>query len=257
MRGCSAKTGCSTILKDEVRLLTFRAPGAGIREHPNAYLAFGLAMTWAAGMGRYWDSPAAALWQHLGLGSLGYVFVLAAIIWLVVTPLGPRNWSYRNVLLFVSLTSPPALLYAIPVEAFFAYGLAHAINAAFLAVVAAWRVPLLAVFLNRAAGLKGYTIAVAASLPLVLIVNGLAVLGVEHAVYANMVGDHDPNGPGKDGAEAGRGRLPGDRRLRPVPLRESTRARGHREKLGVSGLQPRRYGKGTRNRSGVSRDRRA
>lgn len=192
----------TTILKDEVRLLTFRAPGAGIREHPGAYLAFGLVMTWAAGMGRYWDSPQAVLWQHLGLASLGYIFLLALIIWLIVAPLSPRNWSYRNVLLFVTLTSPPALLYAIPVEVMFSYNVAHTINTAFLAIVAVWRVALLIVFLSRAAGLKGSTILVAALLPLVLIVNGLALFGVEQTVYANMVGDHDPNGPGKEGAHA-------------------------------------------------------
>lgn len=192
----------TTILKDEMRLLTFRAPGAGIREHPGGYLAFGLVMTWAAGVGRYWDSPQAALWQHLGLASLGYVFLLALIIWLIVAPLDPRNWSYRNVLLFVTLTSPPALLYAIPVEVMFSYNVAHTINTAFLAIVAVWRVAFLIVFLTRAAGLKGSTILVAALLPLVLIVNGLTLFGVEHTVYANMVGDHDPNGPGKEGAHA-------------------------------------------------------
>ena len=141
-----------TILKDEFRLLTFRAPRAAIHERLGAYLAFGFLLTWAAGIGRYWDIPDAALWQHLGLTSLGYVFVLALIIWLVAAPLAPRNWSYRNVLLFVTLTSPPALLYAIPVEGYFSLPAALAINAGFLGIVALWRVALLAWFLSRVAG---------------------------------------------------------------------------------------------------------
>src|SRR5258706_14395505 len=113
---------------DEYRFLTFRAPSAAIREHSGLYLAFGLFLTWLAGVGRYWDSPGALLWQHLGLSSLTYVFLLALVLWTLIAPLGPRNWSYRNVLLFISLTAPPALLYAIPVEMFFSAPVALALN---------------------------------------------------------------------------------------------------------------------------------
>lgn len=183
-----------TILKDEFRLLTFRTPSAGIREHPGAYLAFGLVLTWATGVGRYWDSAEAMLWQHLGLGSLVYVFLLALVLWLLVAPLRPRNWSYRNILLFITLTSPPALFYAIPVEIFVSSSTALTINAVFLAVVAFWRVALLFVFLNRVAGLGGFTIVVAALLPLALIVDGLTFLNLEHLVYETMVGLRDPEG---------------------------------------------------------------
>jgi hypothetical protein len=183
-----------TLLNDEFRLHTFRTPSAGIREHPGAYLALGLALTWAAGVGRYWDSTEAMLWQHLGLGSLVYVFLLALVLWLLVAPLRPRTWSYRNILLFITLTSPPALLYAIPVEIFVSSSTALTINAVFLAVVALWRVALLFVFLNRVAGLGGVTIVVAALLPLALIVDGLTFLNLEHLVYETMVGLRDPEG---------------------------------------------------------------
>ena len=185
-----------TFLKDEYRLLTFRAPSTSIREHPRAYLAFGLVLTWAAGVGRYWDSTEAMLWQHLGLGSLAYVFVLALVLWLLVAPLGPKNWTYRNVLLFVALTSPPALLYAVPVEMWVSPSTALAINSGFLAIVAAWRVALLVAFLKRAAGLRGSTILVATLLPLALIVDSLAFLSLEHVVYETMAGDRDPDGSG-------------------------------------------------------------
>jgi|GEM_PF-4987218 len=45
-------------------------------------------------------------------------------------------------LAFVTLTAPPALLYAIPVERFMTPSAASVTNAWFLAVVAAWRVGL-------------------------------------------------------------------------------------------------------------------
>ena len=181
-------------LMDEYRFLTFRAPSAAIREHSGAYLAFGLLLTWAAGVGRYWDSPDAALWQYLGLGSLAYVFLLAFVLWTLVAPLGPKNWSYRNVLLFVALTAPPALLYAVPAEQFVAPSTALAINSMFLAIVAVWRVSLLFVFLKRVAVLSGFTIVIAALLPLALIVDGLAVMNLGNLVYQTMVGMRDPDG---------------------------------------------------------------
>ena len=189
-----------TILQDEFRLLTFRKPGAGIGEHPGAYLAFGMCMTWMAGIGRYWDNANVQLWQHLGLGSLAYVCCLALVIWLLVAPLGPANWSYRKVLLFVTLTSPPAILYAIPVESFLAPSSAVAVNAGFLAIVALWRVALLFVFLRRAAGLTGYKIVVAALLPLALVIDVLAILNLERAVSGAMAGI--PDAAASDGEAA-------------------------------------------------------
>ena len=89
-----------TLLQDEWRFLTFRTMSQAIRTHWQAYLVFGLLFTWLAGIGRYWDNPRAELWQYFGLGSVAYVFVLALLIWLLLAPLRPKNWSYRNVLLF-------------------------------------------------------------------------------------------------------------------------------------------------------------
>jgi hypothetical protein len=148
-------------------------------------------VAWLAGVGRYWDSPHALTWQHLGLSSLVYVFLLSLVIWAVVLPLGARNWSYRNVLLFITLTAPPALLYAIPVERFLPLPIAHAVNSAFLATVAVWRVGLLFVFLKRVAGLSGFAICIATLAPLALIVDGIALMNLQHVVYANMVGSQE------------------------------------------------------------------
>lgn len=180
--------GLGCIAADVLRVLTFRRPSPAIATHWQAYLAFGLACTWLAGIGRYWDSPRAAWWQHLGLGSLAYVVVLAAILWLLLMPLRPARWSYRNVLVFVCLTAPPALLYAIPVERFLSLDAAQATNAWFLGIVAIWRVALLAWFLARVAALRWHVIVVATLLPITLIVVVLAMLNLEHVVFNIMAG---------------------------------------------------------------------
>lgn len=190
----------ANILIDEWRFLTFRPMGTGVRENFWAYLAFGLAATWVAGLGRYWDNPRAELWQTLGLGSLAYVFVLSAVLWAIVWPLKPANWSYRNVLLFVTLTAPPAILYAIPVERFMSLEAARAANVWFLAIVAVWRVALYGRFLSSTARLPMLAATVATLLPLALIVTALTVLNLEHAVFEIMAGIDPDEGTSKDAA---------------------------------------------------------
>lgn len=177
-----------TVAADAARVLAFRRPSPAIGRHGLAYLAFGLFFTWLAGVGRYWDNPRADLWQTLGLGSLAYVFCLAAVLWLLLLPLKPKSWSYRNVLVFVTLTAPPAILYAIPVERFMSLGAAQSANAWFLAVVALWRVALLVWFLRQLAGLSGAAVLVATLLPLALIVVALTAFNLEHVVFELMAG---------------------------------------------------------------------
>ena len=80
------------------------------------HLTLGLVCTWLVGMGRYWDNPRVGLLQHLSIGSVIYVFVLSSFLWLIIWPLRPENWTYFKVLTFISMVSPPAALYAIPVE---------------------------------------------------------------------------------------------------------------------------------------------
>jgi hypothetical protein len=185
------------ILADEFRLLSFRRPSEAMQRQWKGYLMFGLAFTWLAGVGRYWDNPRAELWQHWGLGSVAYVFLLALLIWALLAPLRPRHWSYRNVLLFITLTAPPAVLYAIPVEQFLSPSVAREVNAWFLGVVAAWRVGLFAMFLRRVAGLSWVAVVVATLLPLTVIVFALVALNLEHVVFELMSGireeDRSPN----------------------------------------------------------------
>ena len=189
-----------TLLHDEWRFLTFRPMSQAIRTHWRAYFVFGLIFTWLAGIGRYWDNPRAGLWQYLGLGSVAYVFVLALLIWALLAPLRPKNWSYRNVLLFLTLTAPPAVLYAIPVEKFMSLDNARTANVWFLAVVALWRVALLIQFLRRTGGLSPGATAVATLLPITVIIFVIASLNLEHVVFSFMGGLRDDQRSGNDNA---------------------------------------------------------
>ncbi len=169
-------------------VLAFREAVPDLRRLGGLYLAFGLFCTWLAGVGRYWDNERADVWQYLGLGSVAYVFAMSAVIWLLLYPLKPRHWNYRNVLIFVCMTAPPALLYAIPVERFMTLQSAQTVNVWFLAVVAGWRVALLFRFLKRSAGLFGGELIVSSLLPITLIVTALTFLNLEHVVFNIMSG---------------------------------------------------------------------
>ena len=171
-----------------IRLLTFRATREELVSVIRKHLAFGLFCTWIVGVGRYWDNPRVHMLQHLGVGSVVYVFILSLFLWLVVSPLKPKNWSYFRVLVFVSLVSPPAILYALPVEKFYSLETANSLNVLFLAIVAIWRVALLMFFFRRLGELPWFSITVATVLPLTLIVFTLTVLNLEKAVFEFMGG---------------------------------------------------------------------
>lgn len=170
------------------RLLTFRSTKKELRELGSRELCYGLAWTWLVGMGRWWDDPGASLPQHLGLGSLVYVVCLATLLWAVMAPLKPDHWSWKNVLTFVTLTSPPAILYAIPVERFTPLDTARLLNVIFLGVVATWRVALLVFYLRRLGGLSGAAVLSGALLPLTFVVAALSYLNLERAVFEVMAG---------------------------------------------------------------------
>lgn len=176
------------VVATAARLLTFRLTAGEFRGFRRAHLLFGLACTWAVGAGRWWDDPRAGLLQHLGVGSLVYVFVLAGLLWSVARPLGPRRWSYVHVLTFVALTAPPAALYAVPVEMLYGMETARALNVLALFVVASWRVALLVFYLRRHGGLSRTASAVATLLPIVAIVCTLTALNLERAAFATMGG---------------------------------------------------------------------
>ena len=124
-------------------------------EHPftRRDLVLGLIGAWLAGIGRYWDHPLATPLQMAGVGSVIYVFALALLIWLLGLPLRIKHWNYQDLLTYISLTSPLAFLYALPVERWVEMSQARDINMCFLVVVATWRVVLYARYLVRRAGL--------------------------------------------------------------------------------------------------------
>jgi hypothetical protein len=177
------------------RLLTFRLTREEFERFNGSYLLVGLIFTWVVGIGRWWDDPAANILQHLGIGSVIYIFVLAAVLWLVIMPLRPEGLSYKHLLTFIALTSPPAMLYAIPVERFTELATARSLNVWFLAVVAVWRVALLLFYLKRYVRLSLFTSAVTALLPIMAIVATLTVLNLERAVFDVMGGLRETGTP--------------------------------------------------------------
>jgi hypothetical protein len=182
-----------------LRIVTFRATREELVGLDNRHLLLGLLCTWLVGMGRYWNNPRAHSLQLLGVGSVVYVFLLAFILWALIYPLRPKDWSYRGVLTFVTLTSPPAIIYAIPVEMLSDLDTARTVKVSFLAVVATWRVALLAFYLVRLAQLSLFARIVATMLPLTLIVTTLTALNLERAVFDIMSGLHE-SGTANDAA---------------------------------------------------------
>jgi hypothetical protein len=187
-------------IKDAFNLLTFRITREAMLNFSLYHLIFGLVCTWLVGIGRYWDNPRVGILQHLGIGSVVYIFALSLFLWLLIYPLKPKDWTYFRVLTFVSLVSPPAVLYSIPVELFTDIPTANTINAWFLLIVSVWRVALLLFFLRRFAELKWLPTIAAAILPLNIIVVGLVFLNLEKVVF-NIMGGMDNSSPNQTAYE--------------------------------------------------------
>jgi hypothetical protein len=181
------------------RILTFRARRETYAEFDRRHLVFGLVATWIVGMGRWWDDPGAHLVQKLGLGSVVYVFALATVLWLFLLPLrtGPLPW--RHVLTLVTLTAPPAAIYAIPVERWMSVEDAIGVNMGFLAVVASWRVAIVVVWMRRALGFLWRDIAAGLFVPLAGVAWTIAAVNPERANVIEIMGGVRPPTPG-DGA---------------------------------------------------------
>jgi hypothetical protein len=182
------------------RLLTFRASSEELQGLNRRHLAIGLLATWLVGIGRWWEDPRADLLQHLGVGSVLYVFVLATFLWLLLWPLRPKHWSLFNVLTFITLTSPPAIVYAIPVRHGMDVHTGQVIRLWLLALVAGWRVLLLFYYLGRGARLSGFRRIVAALFPLAIVVFALTALNLEKVVFDVMGGIHETEGTVNDDA---------------------------------------------------------
>lgn len=180
------------LLTTIIRLLFFRISRLELLRLDRKHFFAGVVGTWLVGMGRYWDDPGASVLQHLGLGSVIYIFVLSAVLWLLVMPLLVPGWSYFKVLCFISLTSFPAIFYAIPVERFTCLQTANTINVWFLAIVATWRMALLFFFLKRFTQLSSNYITVIGLLPICAIITSLFALNLHRVVFDIMGGMRNP-----------------------------------------------------------------
>jgi hypothetical protein len=176
------------VISDVFRLLTFRITREEMLGFGSAHFAFGLISTWIVGVGRYWDNGEAEFLQRLGVGSVVYIFVLSLLLWFIVKPLRPPDWSYFYVVTFVALVAPPAVLYAIPVQMFLEINEANDVNAVFLLIVSVWRAALLVFFLRRFAALDVGRVLVTTLLPVTLIIFALVMLNLEKAVFSVMGG---------------------------------------------------------------------
>jgi hypothetical protein len=190
------------VIATTFRVLFFRASTEELRAMDNRHLGFGLVVTWLVGIGRWWEDPRANLVQHLGVGSVVYIFVLSLFLWLLLWPLAREYWSYRNILTFISLTSIPGVLYAIPVRHGMKLETAAMVRLWFLAVVAGWRVALLGFYLRRGARFFWSQTIVATLFPLTLIVVALTALNLEKVVFDIMGGARPEDQSVNDGAYA-------------------------------------------------------
>lgn len=186
------------LLRTQLRFLVFKPVRISLRQDFWSWFAFVLVVTWLVGVGRYWDHPAAEVWQYLGLGSVAYIFCLSGLLFLVVWPLKPSDWEFRGVFVFVGLTSLPAILYAIPVDQFVDLKAAQSINAWFLGAVALWRVALLLRYLTTNAKLHWLLVAIVVVLLLSGIVVVLTLLNLEHVVFDLMAGIRKENASPND-----------------------------------------------------------
>lgn len=186
------------MLRTQFAFLAFRPIRISLQADFRRWFTFVLVVTWAAGIGRYWDHPSAEYWQYLGVGSIIYIFCLSSLLFLIVSPLRPSNWTYRGVLVFVGLTSLPALLYAIPVERVADLKTAQSTNAWFLGVVAVWRVALLIRYLITSAKLHWFIVVTVSILLLSGIVVALTLLNLEHVVFDLMAGIREEDASSND-----------------------------------------------------------
>lgn len=176
------------MLKSVFRVLTFKITREEMLQFNWRHFIIGLIGTWIVGIGRYWDDEDASLLQHAGLGSVIYIFLLALFIWIIIKPFLVDNWNYFSVLTFISLTSFPAIFYAIPVERFLSLETSNSVNVWFLAIVAAWRLRMLYHFLKVFTRLGTGDIITVTLMPICLIITTLTILNLHRVVFDIMGG---------------------------------------------------------------------
>lgn len=164
-------------LRTAIRVLFFRATREELLALDYRHLALGLLFTWVVGMGRHWDHIDIVWHQKLGLHSVGYVFVLALLLYVVAWPLAAKGWTYPRVLTYVMLTAPPGIIYAVPVERQFSFDTAYMLNLYFLLGVSIWRVAMWFRLLYTFGQLPFFQTVIIALLPLSVISTYAAITG--------------------------------------------------------------------------------
>ncbi len=182
------------------RVLALRGTPGDYRALDRVDFSLGLLSTWIVGMGRYWDDSRADWYQKLGTGSVVYVFVLAVILWVLAKPVSPASVRVGRVLAFVSMTSAPAILYAVPVEMWVSLAVANRINLWFLATVALWRLLLLRHFFRHGCGMGQGVAALCTLTPVAAIAAILVNLNLHHVVFDLMGGLREADKSSQDAA---------------------------------------------------------
>lgn len=182
--------GFADDLKALGRVLTFRDRPGELQDLSWRLLCLGLACTWLVGIGRWWDDPRPEipLLARAGLGSVIYVFALSFLLWVFTLPFARHKTNYRQMLAFVACTSPPAILYAVPVEKWLPFGPASLYNLAALLIVATYRVCLLIHYLRRGPRLLPKEVGLVAATPIMLILLGLGAAGMAARIVDIMGG---------------------------------------------------------------------
>lgn len=164
------------VLQDTKDVLFFRLTTDRFEKFGWPQFFTAIVLTWIVGVGRHWDDAKAEPIQKSGVGSIAYVLALSLVVWALAWPFREMvRWTYQRVVAYIGMVSPPALLYAIPVERFMSLEAAQRTNFWFLAIVALWRVLLLVRLHGKVLGLEAKMTAVVTMLPLSSIVATLAV----------------------------------------------------------------------------------
>jgi hypothetical protein len=171
------------------RVLTFRTTAEDVAKWCYWELGLGLICTWLVGIGRWWDDPRdLPLPVTLGLGSIAYVWIFTFVMWVLIHPIVDNPPTILQVLTFVCFVSPPAALYAIPVEHWTGMETAIQLNLAFLFIVAVYRVSLLIRFFVVAIKMSIGKALLTTFLPISIAIVSIAVMNMMIKIIEFMGG---------------------------------------------------------------------
>ncbi len=172
----------------ELRVLTFTASPEELLSIGKREYFFGLGLVWLAGMGRYWHDLHANWVSKTGFSGICYVVLLGTFLWILFALVGARNLKFGRLIIFICMTAPPALLYALPVEMVVPAFYAEWTNILSLLFVSIWRVALLVWFIRKTTELSPMRTGVAVFLPLSCIICITALSGAVVSIFSQKGG---------------------------------------------------------------------